>query len=91
MSPDSFIQIAIQMAYIKMYGCPAAHYESASTRKFTSGRTETIRTCLPEIVDFAVDLLNSKEKLPRHYNGLQSAMKAHKDYVLSVSFQLKIF
>jgi len=83
LSPDSFIQIAIQMAYIKMYGSPTAHYESASTRKFTSGRTETIRTCLPEIVDFAADLLNSKGKSPHHYNALQSAMKAHKEYVLA--------
>jgi len=83
MSPDSFIQIAIQMAFIKMYGHPAAHYESASTRKFQNGRTETIRTCLPEIVNFAVDLLNSEKKSPLQYQALQLAMKAHKDYVLS--------
>ena len=71
-----------------MYGHPAAHYESASTRKFQNGRTETIRTCLPEIVNFAVDLLNSEKKSPLQYQALQLAMKAHKDYVLSVKSHL---
>ena len=33
LSPDSFIQMAIQLAFYRIHGEPGAHYESASTRK----------------------------------------------------------
>lgn len=36
--------MAIQLAYYKMYGHVAATYESAGTRKFIHGRTETGRS-----------------------------------------------
>ena len=56
-------------------------------RKFTAGRTETIRTCLPEIVDFAKLHLESEVHDPAaKLKALQAAMKAHKDYVQDVSF-----
>ncbi|XP_057381809.1 carnitine O-acetyltransferase-like [Daphnia carinata] len=80
LSPDSFIQIAIQMAFIRLHGHPAAHYESASTRKFHGGRTETIRSCLPEIVDFA-NLHLEKNRPQEKYRALQAAVNAHKRYV----------
>ncbi|KAI9555588.1 hypothetical protein GHT06_018103 [Daphnia sinensis] len=80
LSPDSFIQIAIQIAFIRLHGHPAAHYESASTRKFHGGRTETIRSCLPEIVDFAN--IHLKQNRPQEkYRALQAAVNAHKRYV----------
>jgi hypothetical protein len=54
-------------------------------RKFTAGRTETIRTCLPEIVDFAKLHLGSEDHDPAtKFKALQAAMKAHKDYVQDV-------
>lgn len=64
-------------------------------RKFTAGRTETIRTCLPEIVDFAKLHLNYEGyELAATYKALQAAMKAHKDYVQDVNIcilvQIKI-
>lgn len=40
-SPDAYAQMAIQLAYYKMYGFSGATYESAGTRKFIHGRTET--------------------------------------------------
>ncbi|XP_046459973.1 carnitine O-acetyltransferase-like isoform X1 [Daphnia pulex] len=80
-SPDSFIQIAIQMAFIRLHGHPAAHYESASTRRFHGGRTETIRSCLPEIVDFAKVHLKPNQSPQEKYKALQTAITAHKAYV----------
>ena len=44
-SPDAFAQMAIQLAYFKMFGKPCATYESAQTRKYAFGRTETVRSC----------------------------------------------
>ena len=71
-----------------MHGHPAAHYESASTRQFHGGRTETIRSCLPEIVDFATLHLKSNQGSQAKYKALQTAIKAHKDYVQMVGRSL---
>ena len=44
MSPDAFIQMAIQLAWYKAYGEFTATYETVLTRMFKHGRTETLRT-----------------------------------------------
>uniref|UniRef100_A0A665TYC3 Carnitine O-acetyltransferase-like n=1 Tax=Echeneis naucrates TaxID=173247 RepID=A0A665TYC3_ECHNA len=44
MSPDAFIQMALQLAYYRMYQRCCATYESASLRMFRLGRTDTIRS-----------------------------------------------
>lgn len=43
-SPDSVMQLAIQMAYYRQYGKFVATYESCSTAAFKHGRTETVRS-----------------------------------------------
>eukprot|EP00759_Apiculatamorpha_spiralis_P053395 PhF_6_TR6183/c0_g1_i1/m.9273/K00624/E2.3.1.7; carnitine O-acetyltransferase len=52
MSPDAFVQVAFQLTYYKMYGRNDATYESASTRSFLHGRTETVRSVTPVVSDF---------------------------------------
>ena len=44
LSPDAYIQMAMQLAYRRMHGRGTPTYETASTRLFHHGRTETIRT-----------------------------------------------
>ncbi|TMW61913.1 hypothetical protein Poli38472_010976 [Pythium oligandrum] len=44
-SPDAFAQMAIQLAYKKLFGINAATYEASQTRIFLHGRTETTRSC----------------------------------------------
>uniref|UniRef100_A0AAR2JKB1 Choline/carnitine acyltransferase domain-containing protein n=1 Tax=Pygocentrus nattereri TaxID=42514 RepID=A0AAR2JKB1_PYGNA len=44
MSPDAFIQVALQLAYYRTYKRCCATYESASLRMFKLGRTDTIRS-----------------------------------------------
>ena len=51
-SPDAWLQMAYQLAYYRHYGTPCPTYESASTRKFIAGRTETVRSCSVESVQF---------------------------------------
>lgn len=51
-SPDGFTQMVIQLAYYKMFGTSRPTYESAQTRKFQRGRTETARTVTTESVAF---------------------------------------
>ncbi len=43
-SPDAFMQQALQIASLALYGRTVLTYESASTRAFEAGRTETIRS-----------------------------------------------
>ncbi|KAK3601826.1 hypothetical protein CHS0354_041743 [Potamilus streckersoni] len=43
MSPDSFIQLALQLTYYKIHGRFVSTYESASTRRFRLGRVDNIR------------------------------------------------
>ena len=51
-SPDAYVQMVIQLAYHKMYGKNRPTYESAATRRFQLGRTETTRTVSDESVAF---------------------------------------
>ena len=43
-SPDAYVQMIIQLAYFKMFGKNRPTYESAATRRFQLGRTETCRS-----------------------------------------------
>ncbi len=52
LSPDAFVQMALQLAYYRQYGEPCPTYESASTRGFLHGRTETVRSCSVDSVTF---------------------------------------
>ncbi|KAJ3297226.1 Carnitine O-acetyltransferase mitochondrial [Rhizoclosmatium sp. JEL0117] len=49
-SPDAYAQMAIQLAYYKTYGVSRATYESAQTKKYAYGRTETGRSVSLESV-----------------------------------------
>eukprot|EP00013_Stygamoeba_regulata_P028005 CAMPEP_0177663262 /NCGR_PEP_ID=MMETSP0447-20121125/19813_1 /TAXON_ID=0 /ORGANISM="Stygamoeba regulata, Strain BSH-02190019" /LENGTH=712 /DNA_ID=CAMNT_0019169049 /DNA_START=61 /DNA_END=2196 /DNA_ORIENTATION=- len=44
LSPDGFLQMALQLAFYRDQGYIPLTYESASTRRFCLGRTEVIRT-----------------------------------------------
>lgn len=43
MSPDCFIQLALQIVFYKMYGKLTSTYESGSLRRFKYGRVDNIR------------------------------------------------
>lgn len=45
LSPDSIMQLVIQMAHYRMHHQNVGTYESCSTSAFKHGRTETVRSC----------------------------------------------
>ncbi|XP_012282971.2 choline O-acetyltransferase [Orussus abietinus] len=47
-SPDAYIQLALQLTYFKLHGCLVATYESAGIRRFALGRVDCIRAASPE-------------------------------------------
>ena len=48
LSPDGYIQMALQLAYFRDAGKFCLTYESSMTRLFREGRTETVRSCTME-------------------------------------------
>ncbi|KAI6042881.1 acyltransferase ChoActase/COT/CPT [Pisolithus marmoratus] len=52
--PDAFVQLAMQLAYYRIHGRTAPVYETALTRSFHHGRTETIRSLTRESFAFVL-------------------------------------
>ncbi|ESN99655.1 hypothetical protein HELRODRAFT_84274, partial [Helobdella robusta] len=48
MSPDAYIQIALQLAHYKIHQKLVSTYESASIRRYREGRVDNIRACSVE-------------------------------------------
>ncbi|XP_071808591.1 choline O-acetyltransferase-like isoform X1 [Asterias amurensis] len=60
MSPDAFIQIALQFTYYRIYGHLTSTYESASTRRFQEGRVDNIRAATVEALEFARSMVGDR-------------------------------
>ncbi|KAL1982171.1 hypothetical protein VTN96DRAFT_1706 [Rasamsonia emersonii] len=84
-SPDAYVQMLIQLAYYKMYGINRPTYESASTRKFQEGRTETTRTVSDESVAFC--RAHEDPTVPREevVKLFRAALAAHTKYTQDAS------
>lgn len=80
LSPDSFVQMAMQLAFYKIHKVPGATYESASTRKFLHGRTETIRSTSSESLAFCQTFESSSAGIAEKEASLRRAVQNHKDY-----------
>ncbi|XP_018569317.1 carnitine O-acetyltransferase isoform X2 [Anoplophora glabripennis] len=80
LSPDSFLQIAMQYAFYRIHKVPGAHYESAATRKYIHGRTETIRSCSIESIAFAKAMLDTGKSDAERVAALKEAIASHKKY-----------
>ncbi|XP_051543121.1 carnitine O-palmitoyltransferase 1, liver isoform isoform X3 [Myxocyprinus asiaticus] len=61
-SPDAFIQIALQLAYYRNRGTFSLTYEASMTRLFREGRTETVRSCTSESCAFVRALEDGESK-----------------------------
>nr|XP_022900018.1 choline O-acetyltransferase [Onthophagus taurus] len=61
-SPDAYIQLALQLAYYKIYSKLTATYESASTRRFLNGRVDCIRSATPEALKWVQAMAQQPSK-----------------------------
>lgn len=89
-SPDSFIQILIQLAYYKYTGTLRPTYESASTRKYFKGRTETCRSVSNEALKFVKDWENSSIPIDEKLKSFRNAIKSHGQYIKNASSGLGV-
>ena len=78
LSPDSFIQIAMQVTFYKLQKKPPAHYESAALRRFISARTECIRSTSVESVEFSKLMSADSGSDSEKKEALIKAINAHK-------------
>ncbi|RDA87283.1 hypothetical protein CP532_1304 [Ophiocordyceps camponoti-leonardi (nom. inval.)] len=85
-SPDAYVQMIIQLAYFKMFGKNRPTYESASTRRFQLGRTETCRSVSDESVAWCSAVADPfLDDAPLKVTLLRKAIDAHIEYVSAAS------
>lgn len=80
-SPDGYAQMVIQLAYYKMFGTSRPTYESAQTRKFQRGRTETARTVTTESVAFVKTMEDPYASNDSKISAFRSALKTQGAYM----------
>jgi carnitine O-acetyltransferase len=79
-SPDAFNQMCIQLAFFRVHGYCAGVYETAATRKFLHGRTETTRSHSMEQKQF-VEIFQSNKPVQQKYLAFQKACTKHVEYI----------
>ncbi|KAF9414228.1 Carnitine O-acetyltransferase mitochondrial, partial [Entomortierella beljakovae] len=84
-SPDAYIQMVLQLAYYRHYGTWTPTYESASTRLFLGGRTETVRSCSVESVAFVKGFESKTSDITEKQRLLQKAIQSHLEYMIAAS------
>ncbi|XP_053393078.1 choline O-acetyltransferase-like [Mercenaria mercenaria] len=70
MSPDSFIQLALQLTYYKIHGTLVSTYESASTRRFHLGRVDNIRANSTAALEWVKAMVAKNESTDEEKMGL---------------------
>ena len=76
LSPDAVVQLAIQLAYVKLRGRVDCVYESVHTRRFAYGRTEAMRSVTPESVELIRTFIEENSGGAK-YAALKAAVAAH--------------
>ncbi|KAI7868608.1 acyltransferase ChoActase/COT/CPT [Spinellus fusiger] len=84
-SPDGWLQMAYQVAYYRLYGHPCPTYESSSTRKFLTGRTETVRSCSVESVAFTKAWEDKDAKMTHKLEMMERAIASQTEYMKAAS------
>ncbi|XP_017792711.1 PREDICTED: LOW QUALITY PROTEIN: carnitine O-palmitoyltransferase 1, liver isoform-like [Habropoda laboriosa] len=77
MSPDAYVQMALQLAYYRDSGKFNLTYEASMTRLFREGRTETVRPCTIESTEWVKAMENQDATIDFKYKLLVTAAKQH--------------
>lgn len=84
-SPDAYVQMIIQLAYHKMNGKNRPTYESAATRRFQQGRTETCRTVSDDSVAFCNAMADPSVEPKEAAALFRKAIDSHLEYISAAS------
>ncbi|CAN3376038.1 hypothetical protein DIURU_003187 [Diutina rugosa] len=80
-SPDAYVQMMMQLAYYKLTGKVRPTYESAATRKYLNGRTETGRVVSNESKAFVETWCDPNATNEEKTAKFQAAAKQHVAYL----------
>ncbi|KAM4579987.1 peroxisomal carnitine O-octanoyltransferase isoform 1-T3 [Odontesthes bonariensis] len=75
--PDTFVQLAMQLAYYRLHKKPGSCYETAMTRKFYHGRTETMRPCTQEAVNWCKAMMDPACDMNARRKAMMLAFNKH--------------
>ncbi|GFS05585.1 carnitine O-octanoyltransferase [Elysia marginata] len=79
--PDAYCQMAMQLAYYRLYNRMAPTYETAPIRQFYHGRTETMRTCTMEALAWCKAMDDPAVESSKKMDLLTKAINKHnKDF-----------
>eukprot|EP01100_Stratorugosa_tubuloviscum_P009324 TRINITY_DN38_c4_g2_i1.p1 TRINITY_DN38_c4_g2~~TRINITY_DN38_c4_g2_i1.p1 ORF type:complete len:729 (+),score=362.80 TRINITY_DN38_c4_g2_i1:56-2188(+) len=81
MSPDGFVQMAIQLAYYNKHKKTVLTYESSHTRYFLHGRTETVRSASVQSRDWVLAMQDRMRPNKEKISLLKAAIQAHNNYM----------
>mmetsp|Transcript_50100 Transcript_50100/g.120014 ORF Transcript_50100/g.120014 Transcript_50100/m.120014 type:complete len:828 (+) Transcript_50100:73-2556(+) len=76
-SPDAWIQMALQLAWMRDQGKLSLTYEAAAVRLFNEGRTETIRSCTSQTKEFVMLMQDKKASKEDKIRALRAAAERH--------------
>ncbi|KAM9743733.1 carnitine O-acetyltransferase [Menidia menidia] len=77
LSPDAFVQMALQLAYFRMYSICCSIYESASLRMFKYGRTDVIRSTTVDSLQFIEAMQDPAKQNSERVAMLRKAVQTH--------------
>ncbi len=76
-SPDAFVQLALQLAQFKLFGSCNSAYEAVMTRKFLHGRIEVMHTISQESMELIKNITSSSCDDNVKRTSLRQAAKKH--------------
>eukprot|EP00985_Skeletonema_marinoi_P022214 scaffold14073_cov137-Skeletonema_marinoi.AAC.5 len=77
MSPDSFVQLSMQLAHYRLYGKIVSQYEPVLTKGFYHGRTEAMRTATEKAATFCKTWMNPSATDENKLESLREATVYH--------------
>ncbi|KAA1120782.1 Carnitine O-acetyltransferase mitochondrial [Puccinia graminis f. sp. tritici] len=79
-SPDAVAQMIFQLGYYKLFGRVPVTWEPSHTRKFKLGRTEVIRSCSIEALEWCKAMEDDGADWNARLEKFKIAVKAHLSY-----------
>lgn len=79
-SPDAYIQMALQLAYYRDANRFSLTYEASMTRLFREGRTETVRPCTIESTAWVKSMINPDVKVNFNFRKKEKIEIFYKKY-----------
>jgi carnitine O-acetyltransferase len=85
LSPDSYVQMSMMLAYFKLYGRVVCAYEPVLTKSFFHGRTEAMRPATLEAKHLCEVFCSSNTSPDEKLAALRNATRVHSGLVKECS------